>query len=104
MGRRKSIGPDYPSYNIIFLCDTGSPNTFICEEAMLTLMKGNSENVAPQSLFVKMADFPAVEAHRSPNPSHYTDVNVIGVDLSCQLQTTIFGRDLEFQLAHMEHR
>ena len=64
MSRRKSTGPDYPSYNIIFLCDTASPNTFICEEAMLALMKENSENVAPQSLFVKMAEFPAVEAHQ----------------------------------------
>jgi hypothetical protein len=104
MSRRKSTEPDFPSYNIIFLCDTGSPNTFICEEAMLILMKGNSENVAPKQLFVKMADFPAVEAHTSPNPSHYTDVNVIGMDLLCQLQTTIFGKDLEFQLANMEHR
>ena len=104
MSRRESSGSDYPSYNIIFLCDTGSPNTFICEEAMLALMKENSKNVAPPSMLVKMADFPAVEAHRSPNPSHYSDVNVIGMDLLCQLQTTIFGKDLEFQLAHMEHR
>ena len=44
-----------------------------------------------------------VEAHLSPRLSHYEDVNVIGMDLLMNLKTTVFGKDLEFGLANMEH-
>jgi hypothetical protein len=44
-----------------------------------------------------------VEAHVSPNPSHYVDVNVIRMDLLSQLQTTIFGKDFEFEVTNIEH-
>ena len=101
--RRGDRGPDYQSANIIFLCDTGSPNTFICEEAMRVLLGKKACDVIPETLFVQMADFPAVEAHLSPNPSHFVDVNVIGMDLLSQLQLTVFGKDLEFELKNMDH-
>jgi len=151
--------PVYPRYNLFFLCDTGSPNTFICAEAMRVLLgegevassssssssspeplleetqpgsmlfpttpeetaerdatttksaiKEETDAAAaaavmavPETLFVQVADFPVVEAHLSPRLSHYEDVNVIGMDLLVHLQTTIFGKDLEFGLANMEH-
>ena len=101
--RRGEGGLEYPSFNVIFLCDTGSPNTFISEEAMRVLLGKHANDVVPDTLLVQMADFPAVEAHISPKPSHYEDVNVIGMDLLTQLKTTIFGKDLEFELAQMEH-
>eukprot|EP00751_Fragilariopsis_kerguelensis_P046949 CAMPEP_0170985942 /NCGR_PEP_ID=MMETSP0736-20130129/5784_1 /TAXON_ID=186038 /ORGANISM="Fragilariopsis kerguelensis, Strain L26-C5" /LENGTH=211 /DNA_ID=CAMNT_0011409977 /DNA_START=67 /DNA_END=705 /DNA_ORIENTATION=+ len=100
-GRRGSKGPEYPSYNIIFLCDTGSPNTFICEEAMLALLENSSEPIAPQTMFVKMANFPMVEAHMSPKDGKFHEVNVIGMDLLSHLKTTILGKRLEFELAFM---
>ena len=99
--RRGSQGPQYPSYNIIFLCDTGSPNTFICEEGMLALLGNSAEPIAPQTMFVQMANFPMVEAHMSPKDGKFHDVNVIGMDLLSHLQTTIFGKRLEFELASM---
>ena len=153
----EGAGPVYPRYNLFFLCDTGSPNTFICAEAMRVLLgeevasssssssssppeplseeqqqpssmlfpttpeesaeqdatttsaiKNETDAAAaviaiPETLFVQVADFPVVEAHLSPKLSHYEDVNVIGMDLLVHLQTTIFGKDLEFGLANMEH-
>lgn len=99
--RRGSKGPEYPSYNVIFLCDTGSPNTFICEEGMLTLLGKSFEPIAPQSMFVQMANFPMVEAHMSPKEGKFHDVNVIGMDLLGHLKTTILGERLEFELASM---
>lgn len=101
--RRGERGPEYPSVNVIFLCDTGSPNTFICEEAMRVLLGENARDIIPDTLLVQMADFPAVEANVSPNPSHYSDANVIGMDLLSHLQMTVFGKDLEFELTNMEH-
>ena len=101
--RRGDKGPEYPSANIIFLCDTGSPNTFICEEGVRVLLGKRACDVIPENLFVQMVDFPAAEAHLSPNPSHYVDVNVIGMDLLSQLQLTVFGKDLEFELKNMDH-
>jgi hypothetical protein len=70
---RGSKGPAYPSYNVIFLCDTGSPNTFICEEGMLTLLGKSFEPIAPQTMFVQMANFPMVEAHMSPKEGKFHD-------------------------------
>jgi hypothetical protein len=103
--RRGEEGPENPSFNLFFLCDTSSPSTFICEDAVCVLLGDDqrANDVIPKTLFVQLADFPAVEAHVSPKPSHYVDVNVIGMDLLSQLKTTIFGKDLEFELAHMEH-
>jgi len=99
---RGATGPDYQSYNIIFLCDTGCPNTFICEEGMLALLGTSAEQNAPTTMFVQMANFPVVEAHLSPKDGKFYDVNVSGMDLFCQLKTTIFGKQLEFELASME--
>jgi hypothetical protein len=102
---RRGGRTDYPQINVIFLCDTGTPNTFICEEAMKVMLGGRTcdGDVLQDTLFVQMSDFPAVEAQLSPKGSRFDDVNVIGMDLMSHLKTTILGKDLEFKLENMEH-
>jgi hypothetical protein len=96
---RRVGGPKYPSFNVVFLCDTGSPSTFICAEAMTVLLEKQNQDAIPETLTVQLADFPfAVEAHVSPFASHYSDVNVIGMDVLTQLKTTIHGKSLSFTL------
>ena len=97
-------GPNYPAFNVIFLCDTGLPNTYICKEAMRVLLGDSANDVIPETLLVQLVDFPfSIEAHLSPNPSHYADVNILGMDALSQLKTiTIYGKNLSFELATME--
>ncbi|KAL3903563.1 MAG: hypothetical protein SGARI_005322 [Bacillariaceae sp.] len=99
---RRGSEIQYPRFNVIFLCDTAAPNTYLCEET-LNAMLGNPENI-PSSMHVHLANFPAVEAHLSPATGHYADVNVIGMDLMSRIQTTIYGADREFKLDLMSHR
>jgi hypothetical protein len=86
---RRGGGTEYPQFNVFFLCDTGTPNTFICEEAMKVLLGGRAcdGDVLPDTLFVQMSDFPAVEAHLSPKGSRFEDVNMIGTDLRFSCHT-----------------
>jgi hypothetical protein len=102
---RRGGRTDYPQINVIFLCDTGTPNTFICGEATKVLLgrRACDGDVLRDTLFVQMSDFPAVETQLSPKGSRFEDVNVIGMDLMSHLKTTILGKDLEFKLENMEH-
>ena len=68
---------------------------------MLALLGNSSEPIAPQTMFVQMANFPMVEAHMSPKDGKFHDVNVIGMDLLSHLKTTILGKRLEFELSSM---
>mmetsp|Transcript_35837 Transcript_35837/g.86433 ORF Transcript_35837/g.86433 Transcript_35837/m.86433 type:complete len:203 (+) Transcript_35837:77-685(+) len=99
---RRGSQIQYPRFNVIFLCDTGAPNTYLCEET-LNIMLGNPENI-PSSMHIHLANFPAVQAYLSPKNGHYADVNVIGMDLMSRIQTTIYGADREFKLELMSHR
>jgi hypothetical protein len=91
--KRRSLGDViYPAINVIFLIDTGVPYTYICEEAMKVLLGPCSGNNIPQQMYVELADFPfVVEAYISPLTSHFRDVNVIGMDVLCQIKTNIGG-------------
>lgn len=99
---RRGSGIQYPRFNVIFLCDTGATNTYLCEETLNVILE-NPENI-PSSIHVHLANFPAVEAHLSPKAGHYADVNVIGMDLMSRIKTTIYGADREFELDLMTHR
>ena len=101
---RRIDGPKYPAFNVTFLCGTGSPSTHICAEAMTVLLGTSKNDVLPNTVAVQLADFPfTVEAHLSPNPSHYRDVNVIGMDVLTQLETTMYGKNLSFKMSVMEY-
>jgi hypothetical protein len=77
--RRRTTKPkDVPSVNIIFLIDTGSPVTYLCQEAMEALIGKGSH--LPQALYVEIHSEKAVEAYLSPKGSHFTDVNVLGMN------------------------
>ena len=79
--RRRTTKPkQVPSVNIIFLIDTGSPVTYICQEAMEALIGKDSH--LPQALYVKIHSEKAIETHLSPKgkDSRFADVNVLGMD------------------------
>jgi len=97
---RRIDGPKYPAYNVTFLCDTASPSTHICAEAITTLLGKSKNDVLPSTVAVQLADFPfTVEAHLSPSGSHYHDVNVIGMDVLTQLKMCVYGKNLSFELS-----
>ena len=75
---RRRTKSDSPTRNIIFLIDTGSPVTYLCQEAMEALV-GKDCNF-PQTLFVEIHTEEAVQTHISPKDSHFADVNVLGMD------------------------
>jgi hypothetical protein len=51
---------------------------------------------------VQLADFPfLVQAHLSTQPSHYQDVNVLGMDALRELKVTIYGKNLSFKMEYM---
>ena len=75
---RRQTKSDSPTRNIVFLIDTGSPVTYLCQEAMESLI-GKDCNL-PQTLFVKIHSDKAILTHLSPKDSHFSDVNVLGMD------------------------
>ncbi|ORY53038.1 hypothetical protein BCR33DRAFT_711428 [Rhizoclosmatium globosum] len=75
---RRRTSKDAPSVNIIFLIDTGSPVTYLGHEAMEALIGQDSH--VPQSLYVNIHSENVVQAHLSPNSSHFANVNVLGMD------------------------
>ena len=99
---RRDIDPEYPAFNVIFVCDTGSPSTFLCAEAMRVLLGPSGSDFLPQLLPVQLADFPLpVKAHLSPSTSHFHDANVIGMDVLAQVKTTVSGKNFSFEISTM---
>jgi hypothetical protein len=68
--------------NIIFLIDTGSPSTYLCQEAMEALIGKDSH--LPQTLWVRIHSEKAILSHLSPKGSHFADANVLGMDFLSQ--------------------
>ena len=75
---RRQTTKEAPARNIIFLIDTGSPSTYLCQEAMEALIGKDSH--LPQSLWVRIHSEKAILSHISPKGSHFADVNVLGMD------------------------
>jgi hypothetical protein len=84
--RRKSIAKIYPWLNVIFLCDTGSPNSYISAYAMNALL-GTDDHI-PQLLRVDTAGF-SHTFHLSNPGSHFSEVNVLGMDFLCKAGLSI---------------
>jgi hypothetical protein len=84
--------------NIIFLIDTGSPNTFLCEKAMEALV-GLGSNIGT-TMTVMIHSTKVTTCHLSPHDKHFSDVNVLGMDfLSKNLLSLSMDYDSEsFQL------
>ena len=69
--------------NIIFLIDTGSPNTFLSDnKAMEALLVGNKPDGCNISTMmgVRIHTKQVIECHLSPHDKHFADVNVLGAD------------------------
>ena len=77
--RHKRSGKHGPQLNIIFLVDTGSPVTYLSQQAMHALIGADGTN-APKSMKVKIHDGTVVICHISPQDKHFADVNVLGMD------------------------
>jgi hypothetical protein len=84
--RRKSIVKSYPWINVIFLCDTGSPNSYISAYAMTALL-GTDEHI-PELMRVDTGDF-SHSFHLSIPGSHFSEVNVLGMDFLCKASLSI---------------
>ena len=67
-----------PFHNIIFLVHTGSPYTYLCQEAMETLLGENGGHAVPPMLNVELSSGLKLHFHLSPKSGHFADVNVLG--------------------------
>jgi len=64
--------------NILFLVDTGSPVSYLCDEAISALI--GKDNALPKFINVFVQGDQVLECHLSPQDGHFHDVNVIGMD------------------------
>jgi hypothetical protein len=68
-----------PYRHIFFIVDTGSPHSFLCQEAMEALLDGNNDsNPVPRSMSIELIPGYTTEFHLSPPNGHHSDVNIIG--------------------------
>ena len=65
--------------NIIFLIDTGSPNTFLSDKAMEALVGKSGCNIGSM-MGVRIHTKKVIECHLSPHDKHFSNVNVLGAD------------------------
>ena len=84
--RRAQSGRGYKVLNVFFLCDTGSPVSYLCKEAMEALIDRPECNLPEQlNVVIQNESNNAVVFHLSPlgtpeHPGKFHDVNVIGMD------------------------
>ena len=64
--------------NILFLVDTGSPVSYLCDEAISALI--GKDKALPKFINVFVQGDQVLECHLSPQDGHFHDVNVIGMD------------------------
>ena len=84
--------------NIIFLVDTGSPVSYLCDEAISALI--GKDNALPKFINVFVQGDQVLECHLSPPDGHFHDVNVIGMDFLAMhnLSIQISYKRRKFQL------
>jgi hypothetical protein len=84
--RKKNIVQSYPWINVIFLCDTGSPSSYLSAYAMTALL-GTDDHI-PELMRVDTGDF-SHTFHLSIPGSHFSEVNVLGMDFLCKASLSI---------------
>jgi hypothetical protein len=65
--------------DIIFLIDTGSPNTLLLDKAMEALVGKPGCNIG-STMDVMIHSDTVITCHLSPHDKHLWDVNVLGMD------------------------
>ncbi len=84
--RKASSKKTHRMLNIIFLCDTGMPISYLSEQAMSALI-GNSDHI-PKVLRVSLGT-PHHDFQLSPRASHFAEVNVLGMDFLYDMDLSI---------------
>jgi hypothetical protein len=94
----------YPFLNVIFLVDTGSPNSYLCTEAMQTILGKDRKDEMPNVLTADINQKNSFDFYLSPIDKHYKDVNVLGMDFLARKNLSILmDRDeARFQLRVFE--
>ena len=106
--RRGRPDRGYKVLNVFFLVDTGSPCSYLCQEAMTALI-GNPTCALPEQLSVVIQDESFQMAfHMSPlgtkeAPGKFHDVNVLGMDF-LQLANLCLTIDTPIQLFRLFRR
>jgi hypothetical protein len=88
--------------NIIFLVDTQSPVTYLSAAAYKAL--SGKESIIPESLHIQIQVEDVLMTFLSPKNSHFSDVNVLGMDFLAEQGLSIithFSRK-EFELKRMQ--
>jgi hypothetical protein len=83
--RNSPSSPKGPSswHNVFFLVDTGSPNSFLCSEAMEALVgnRGCTSNIPPMMRIELFASRDVVTCNLPGADTHHTDVSILGSDV-----------------------
>jgi hypothetical protein len=83
--RNSPSSPNGPTswHNVFFLVDTGSPNSFLCSEAMEALIgnRGCTSNIPPAMRIELFASRDVITCNLPGVDTHYTDVNILGSDV-----------------------
>jgi hypothetical protein len=72
-------GNDSKPINVIFLINTSSPNTFLCDKAMEAL-GGKPGCNRRQTMDVMIHSEKSIVCYLSPHDKHFSNVNVLGMD------------------------
>jgi hypothetical protein len=73
--------------NIIFLIDTGSPVSYLSENAFKHLLPEDTN--IPDSLKCCIQTERVIQCHLSPKDKHFSDVNVLGMDFMSEHELSI---------------
>jgi hypothetical protein len=97
--RRSSKNP-VSAINVIFLVDTGSPQTYLSAAAYEALIGPGKESIIPETMRVQIQVEEVLLTCISPKGSHFANVNVLGMDFLAKQRLSIvtdFGQE-EFEL------
>ena len=95
-----SRGPRGPYKDIIFIVDTGSPFSYLCEEAMQVLLpEGGEGHPIPESMMVELFPTQATfKFDKSIRTAHFADVNILGGNVLLSANVQSIGASRQFKL------
>lgn len=89
-----------PYRNVFFVVDTGSPHSFLCQEAMEALLPTTNDGISiPRMIRVELCPGAIFEFHLSPPGSHYSDVNILGGNVLRTTDLVSKHRTMSFTLS-----
>jgi hypothetical protein len=101
--RQNLGGKQGPQINVVFLIHTGSPVSFLSQQAMQALIE-EPEAQVPGILDVNIHDGCVVRCHLSPKDKDFQDVNVLGMDYISSRRACILLKDDETVELCSSHR